>query len=85
MSTGKTGASMGGGIVRVERRRYEFNDGLCTVCYGVTGGPCTKRPWEGKGPKYRAETHKTTARKRKLAWPMDEDTAKAARLRVQRR
>lgn len=82
---GSTGTSMGGQIVRVKRQRFEFNDELCPVCFGVTGGPCTKRSWEGKGPRYRVETHKTTAEKRNLKWPMDEATAKSVNLRVRRK
>lgn len=80
---GRIGTSMGGSIVRVPRRKKPaYNDSLCTVCFSVTGGPCTRRPWERKGPRYRSETHKTSAKKRKLEWPMDEDTAKALKLSV---
>jgi len=77
---------MGGRTVRVKARKYEFNEELCQVCLAAKGGPCTKREWEGRKPgkwvTYRAETHKTTALNRGLAWPMTETEAAAARLRM---
>ena len=85
---GATGAPLGGRIVRVKPRRYQFNDESCDVCLAVEGSPCTKREWEGRKPgkwvTYREETHKTTALNRGLSWPMNEHEAQSARLRMPR-
>lgn len=40
MGKGRTGTSLGGNVVRVERRTYEKNTAPCKVCGSVKGEPC---------------------------------------------